>query len=654
MDNFKISHSFQKLADITLKTEDGYTFESYKILLAQASKYFATLFCGDFNQSAHTLVPTVKGKVLHKILCYVTRDEDILTEENLSGVLFTADYLMMEELVNSCKVFTFNGGLTVDNCIQVYNTSWITELTDVRSKCRRFIQIYTEEIFTKSKTVIIDLPLDALQWILECDNLNMPDENIVWDIVISWIKGNTSDRIAYLPELLKYIRIREIDKKFADEIKLLPNNLGLHCTNLSVSQMIEGASDHSLSFTGFQSPRMPSKIYLIFKHVQQREVKLYTTYDERFDYWSLLCNFSQPFNTICKIVCVARQFVYFAYYDYYHPAKLKAFDVLQETWTHVSRVPQGLFSYSIVSVNDDIYALGGEKTSQWNDLVDEVIDSQNETDDNFDEGSFDDWNESLEEIPVEDVVESSDTEAEDIEVDLDEQLNNSYEEDFNDPVNIVDTVFRYNHETDSWHRVSSMNRVHIINEVVLDNKIFVIGTDLDFEKQVCQVYDTVTDSWTIIANPKFYRAYCEVSKFCGKLYLIGGKDKCHYKIQKVEEYNPTENLWRTLPDLPFAHDHPKAVIIRNKLIVYDDVSIWNKVQLKKYRDPILWDNENELWCDAKFITKDLLTELKLCQIRSIDNVNTLRELSKKQKCERSVWAKSNLANLDSEELITCG
>ncbi|XP_021004457.2 kelch-like protein 12 [Parasteatoda tepidariorum] len=689
MDNFKNSFSlekFEKLTDITLKTEDGSIFKSHKILLAQASKYFEILFCGNFQQTDQTLVPIFKGDVLHQILRYIIQNADVLTEENVSDILLASDYLAIDDLIIRCKIFLFNKGCTVDNCIKVYNTAWWLEMKDIKVKCKRFIEINTADVFANSKTDIINLSLVAFKEILECDHLNIPNESLVWNIMIAWIKGNIFNRIAYFPELLRYIRLQEMDET-ANNIELLPiieNShfcFGLNQSKFELSCAIKQAKTLPLSITGLRS-RVPSKIYFICRQAEDEDAELCITYDERFDYCYYLDRLPKQFCIECCDICVAGRFVYFSFYNY--PTEIKAFDLLLEIWVPVSKAHERLTSYSVVSVDDNIYALGGRTFTEEEEAEDEEV-YMSESDDNdestedmdvdFDEMSAEkseDMNEDLNE--AESIVEATfseeeETEDEEIsssEADDDENLTDEEEnmdvdwdetsfdeiedtdEDLYEEERIVGVVQRYNSETDSWYLVSPMTSVNIMNVVVLNNKIFVIGLTKDFENQVCQVYDTSEDTWTVIPNPAFYRSnYCASAVFCGKLYLIGGQDKNYNVINKVEVYNAIENLWRTIADLPSIYYNPKATVVNEKLIVFDigKIDYWTEYLLEENVNSVFLDSEQNAWREATFINRDLLMEMRFCQFITIDNANLLNELTRKHKRMRSVWAKSNLSDL---------
>nr|XP_042903093.1 uncharacterized protein LOC122270310 [Parasteatoda tepidariorum] len=942
MENSFSNSSFQKLADITLKTKDGCTFKAHKILLAQISKYFEKLFCGEFKPCTDEIfVPMVKGETLNELLCYIYQEKDILTTESVADVLLASDYLIMDDLFADCKTFILNDGLTVDNCIQVYNSAWKTQLKDIKANCKRYIKIHSEEAFSSPKTNISGLSLAAFKEILECDNLNISDESCVWNTMISWIKGNKPDGMNHFPELLKYIRLQEIDESLAEGLELPPTaednpfcfDSTLHSENQAkaLSLIIKQAKKLPQTVTGLRGPRISNNIYFICKHFRGRRVELYITYDNNFDYLYSMGNYPMFREVGFMDICIGGPFAYFSFYN--EPTLIKMFDLVNKTWTTISSVPQNRSLYSIVSVNDDVYALGGmsfmdnvdeiefnfinpfggflfldfnlnennddnrnvprlifhrafhrpdmenpvDEEDEFGDFpfrdigiflfgnnnvdnedeiedfplailpgdenaeeeeqgIDElqvnednviyeisdfnpdddeflVIHSEEETDvdenifsdneyeiengqainrnehfdetsneqtdnrdensnetinnyeeelnansaevqdqraDNSDNNEFeettnnetrntpvvineteidgdnrdevfdeasdisvensaemrdqiaDNWDDNYFEVEtdneannlpadiveteneetdnrIEDLIENFEDERRGVETrpdeiqheepvdnhsNLDEVIENEAnnldvnmneteteesdetEEDINETsVNRFTIVQRYNRETDSWQLVKPMHPMHVSKVVALNNNIYAIGESMNLDAMVCQVYHPNNDTWHLIPNPEFYRSDCAVVTFHGKLYLIGGHGRQFDELRKVEEYNPSKNLWRPLPDLPFLYVEPESIVIKNSLIVFDQSILRNESQ-----KPVFWNNEDQSWCIAEFMNHELVGQMKHCQIIPIENRSVLEELTKKHKRERSVWGKSNLSNLNLSEL----
>nr|XP_015927548.2 kelch-like protein 23 [Parasteatoda tepidariorum] len=718
---------FRNLSDITLITEDGCKFRAHKILLAQTSRYFETLFCGNFKHSIQTLVPIVKGEILQEILCYIYEKKDILTTDNVSDILLASDYLIIDELFKNCNTFILNGGITVDNCIQVFNCAWKIELDDIKTKCKRFIEIHCEEAFMNPMANVRNMPLPAIKEILECDNLNISDESIVWNIVISWIKGNAADRMDHFPEILKYVRLQEMDEILINKMELPPvfkdnpfcfdfsfiNNI----QTAAISKMMEQAKALPLSITGLRGPRIPTSIYFICKQVPQRKAELFITYDFNFDYWYYLGKFPLHRDVNYTEICIAGQFVYFSFYN--NPTRIKAFDLIRETWTFINSVPQRRSLYTAVSINDDLYALGGMLSmvqsvdssfidinnigrNPANILFNQInaadVENLNPDDDNslmfvdlFDDEEAEDGNDNLNGNQGEetnDINENLDHALEDEAAYLnsdpddehetygsvelpDEEANTSADEPLDDEVQFSETdmngtqdlhddyhvirsrydvVQRYNRESNTWQLMHPMNAAHIIRAVTLNNMIYVIGEGVDYEEMVCQFYDPNRDSWTLIPTPEFYRTNCAVVTFCGKLYLIGGQNRYFADLRKVEEYNPTENSWRLLPDLPYIYFDPEAIVIKNTILVYDQSALWGENHTS-----VTWDSEMQSWRTASFISEELLTEMRRSQIIVAENQAMLKELIGKHKRKRSVWkdSSSNFQVFEDYDILFC-
>lgn len=84
-----------------------------------------------------------------------------------------------------------------------------------------------------------------------------------------------------------------------------------------------------------------------------------------------------------------------------------------------------------------------------------------------------------------------------------------------------------------------------------------------------QVFDPSTQQSSQLSPPTEYRYSFALLTYRIKIYLIGGTIRDE-DGSKMKTYNPETYTWEYLPDLPYAYDSINAIVINDRVIVYDD------------------------------------------------------------------------------------
>jgi N-acetylneuraminic acid mutarotase len=113
------------------------------------------------------------------------------------------------------------------------------------------------------------------------------------------------------------------------------------------------------------------------------------------------------------------------------------------------------------------------------------------------------------------------------------------------------TLFVYDPGTDSWARMADMPQAscggaqgviagQLYVYTVLDGKLFVAGGAEDDAGVVgtLEVYDPVTNTWTIAAPMPTPRFDAAATAARGKLFVIGGGERIVQRSSKVDAYTP--------------------------------------------------------------------------------------------------------------------
>ncbi|GBO30648.1 hypothetical protein AVEN_41219-1 [Araneus ventricosus] len=155
-------------------------------------------------------------------------------------------------------------------------------------------------------------------------------------------------------------------------------------------------------------------------------------------------------------------------------------------------------------------------------------------------------------------------------------------------------ISRYDFESNIWEIITTSRDYTIMGGVALKDQIFVVGcSDEDDEVMMCQAYNPEKNTWISLPAPNINREDYLLLTYHEQVLLIPANHfEAHPKI--IEVYNPNQNTWISLPELPFQYLHPKAVIVDDKILVYEN----NEEEGRRYQEvdpPVYWDESAEIW-----------------------------------------------------------
>ncbi|GBN39295.1 Kelch-like protein 17 [Araneus ventricosus] len=154
-------------------------------------------------------------------------------------------------------------------------------------------------------------------------------------------------------------------------------------------------------------------------------------------------------------------------------------------------------------------------------------------------------------------------------------------------------VCRYEFERNRWQRIATACDILIKGASALNNRIFIVGVHELDDVMMCQAYDPETKTWISLPAPNIFRPEFSVVANQEQVFVVP-KYWEDVHPEKVEVYDPLENTWMSLPDLPFEYRSPKAVVVDDKIIVYEN----NEEQSRRYQNvnpPVYWDESARLW-----------------------------------------------------------
>jgi N-acetylneuraminic acid mutarotase len=158
-------------------------------------------------------------------------------------------------------------------------------------------------------------------------------------------------------------------------------------------------------------------------------------------------------------------------------------------------------------------------------------------------------------------------------------------------------VFLYNTNNNSWVARASSHYVHSQTAAVevINNQIYVAGGTGTPSQRQLEVYDPVSNTWTIKAPMSVPRNHTGGGVIDGKFYVVGGRvSGIAPPTAALEVYNPQTNSWSGCAPMPTARAGIAAAVVDNELWVFGgeeqdglhaEVEVYNPVSNTWRREP---------------------------------------------------------------------
>ena len=213
-DKMNLMRKSEVLCDVVLMTEKGNTkFYAHRSVLAASSSYFYNLYTGTYlsRYTRETVITGITDKILGFILDYIYSSEIVLTEVSIEEILCASFQLGLDSLRIQCENFLLRD-LCVENCIKMTNMGRIYSCERLISEGQRFIIDNFLEI--QSSPEFFRLPSKELEEIVADDDLNVRNEEQVFDAIRAWVNFDVLSRQAVFADLLNHVRLPFIARKF--------------------------------------------------------------------------------------------------------------------------------------------------------------------------------------------------------------------------------------------------------------------------------------------------------------------------------------------------------------------------------------------------------------------------------------------------------
>ncbi|XP_065605166.1 kelch-like protein 10 [Cyrtonyx montezumae] len=472
-----------KLCDVIIDVE-GCQFNAHKNILCSCSHYFRALFTSGWNNVEKLVykIPGTSPEMMKLVIEYAYTQTVTITAENVESLLCAADQFNVMGIIRLCCEF-LKSQLCLENCIGICQLTAFYHCPGLQQTAYMFILHNFEELI-KVSTEFLDLSITELADIIEKDELNVKQEEVVFDAILKWITHDPRHRKQHIPILLSKVRLALIEvDHFMNKVKThdyVKDNS--ECKPIIINTLTAMYELNTRSLLGSDSvsllarPRLPyCVLFAVGGWSGGSPTNAIETYDVRADKWvNVTCHEESP--RAYHGTAFLKGFVYviggFDSVDYFN--SVKRFDPVRKTWRQVAPMHSRRCYVSVTVLNGFIYAMGG----------------------------FDGYT----------------------------RLN---------------TAEQYEPETNQWTLIAPMHEQRSdAGAATLYDKVYICG---GFNGNEClftaEVYNTRTDQWTFISPMRSRRSGVGVIAYGKQVYAVGGFDGAN-RLRTAEVYSPATNMWR--------------------------------------------------------------------------------------------------------------
>ncbi|XP_052791911.1 kelch-like protein 10 [Mya arenaria] len=477
-----------QLTDAVIVVEH-HKFPIHRAIMSACSPYFRALFTNElFNTDRkEVVIPGVSAEAMKIIIDYAyTRRIDVCPD-NVELLLPAADQFHVNGMVKACCDY-LAAEMTAENCIGIYKFAKTyfchqLERTAARFLMQNFITI------SKDSNEFLQLTCEELAEVLSRDELNVKNEEIVFDAVLRWIDYDPERRKSSIAKLMRAIRLGLLTTQyFVEKVKPHPYvRESEGCKPIVIETLkflydLDMDEDRAVDVSNpLARPRVPHELlFVVGGWSGGSPTNIVETYDTRADRWIVCEAMDHGPRAYHGTVCLGHKIYIIGGFDgmdYFN--SVRCFDPVLKDWSEVAPMNAKRCYVSTTSMDGLIYAMGGY-----------------------------------------------------------------------DGHNRQNTAERFQPSSNQWSLIQPMNHQRSdASATTLNKRVYICG---GFNGQEClhnaEYYDPNTNQWTMIAPMRNRRSGVGIIAYRDSIFAMGGFNGIS-RMNTAERYNPLTNSWNALPDM---------------------------------------------------------------------------------------------------------
>ncbi|XP_053606215.1 kelch-like protein 10 [Plodia interpunctella] len=359
-----------QLCDGKIVCRDMKSIRVHRAILSAVSPYFKAIFVNSLKKGEPEeteIFVDVPSCYMSLILDYAYTGTCVVTAANVEYLLPYADQFDIVGVIQLCCQFLLQE-LRPHNCLGIFKFARYYFCGELEKKGKLYIRQNFSRIL-KECNEFKSISYDELEDILRDDELNVRNEEIVFQAVKTWVEHDLENRRKYIPSLLSCVRYGHISYKYfkskilqwqpvIDDEKcqeaLYPAVVFL--TVLDSRPGTEADLNDPLA-----RPRIPYEIlFAVGGWSAGSPTSFVETYDTRADRWFLSIHMDltpRAYHGLCSLNNLIYMIGGFDGSDHFNT--VRCYDPVANTWHERACMYQARCYVSVVAHDGLIYALGG-------------------------------------------------------------------------------------------------------------------------------------------------------------------------------------------------------------------------------------------------------------------------------------------------------
>ncbi|GAB6019992.1 Kelch-like protein 10, variant 3 [Chamberlinius hualienensis] len=357
---------------------------------------------------------------------------------------------------------------------------------------------------SKHSTDLLSLNLEDLMELLECDELNVKNECLVWETVVKWIDFDPEKRSDHVSILLRGgVRLGLVEQNyFREEIRKhhYVKRKEEECREIIIQTLIQLEDFVGCLIPNLCKSRLPHQmIFAVGGWSGGNPTETIETYDVRLDRWSYVfvddCPGPRAYHGLVVIDSEIYLIGGFDGVNYFNGCW--CFNVCVQNWKEIAPMHSQRCYVSVATLNGLIYAMGG--------------------------------------------------------------YNGQHRQN---------TAEVYNRHSNQWNFIAPMNTQRSdADATAFKNRIYVVGGFNGGNcLNSVECYDPMTNQWTMLSSMRIHRSGVSAIQYQGCIYAVGGFNGT-MRLRSVEKYDPNRNVWIPVPDMNSVRSNFGIEVLEDRIFV---------------------------------------------------------------------------------------
>uniref|UniRef100_A0A8C7HEM5 Kelch-like ECH-associated protein 1b n=1 Tax=Oncorhynchus kisutch TaxID=8019 RepID=A0A8C7HEM5_ONCKI len=473
-----------QLCDVTLRVcyndLEAVDFVAHKVVLASSSPVFRAMFTNGLKECGMEVVPIegIHPRVMGRLIEFAYTASISVGEKCVIHVMNGAVMYQIDSVVKACCDFLVTQ-LDPSNAIGIASFAEQISCTELHQKAREYIYMNFSQVATQEE--FFNLSQCQLVTLISRDELNVRCESVVFQACVAWVRYDRENRRPYVQALLQAVRCHSLTPHFL-QAQLQSLEWDDQCKDY-LAQIFQDLTLHKpTKVISCRTPKVPQLIYTAGGYFRQ-SLSYLEAYNPCTGAWLRLADLQVPRSGLAAVVISG---LFYAVGGRNNAPDgnmdsntLDCYNPMNNCWLPCApmSVPRNRIGVGVI--DGMIYAVGGSHGCIHHNSVER---------------------------------------------------------------NMVETLLPCLHKSNVFKSI--LNALSWVKGVcALGNRIYVMGGyDGTNQLNTVERYDVETDTWSFAASMRHRRSALGVTAHHGKIYVLGGYDGNTF-LDSVECYDPETDTW---------------------------------------------------------------------------------------------------------------